>query len=293
MTIEVLDFNPVGTRNVTLTRANHYEYPILAEEVYEEYNTAYLAYTHFVTGDTSGPHAYASQMRAAFGRFRDAGVRNLILDLRYNGGGEVSMAQLLASLIAPASALGNVFMYTENNTGTFQPMNLLTSQLVPENAGIEKLYVITSQNTASASELIIHSLKPFYGGDLCVIGETTMGKNVGSVTFTNEELGWELTPMMFRIYDKNKVSGYEAGIDPDEQVSEFGFLPGENQAVFTLGTLGDYEHERLLNIAMHELNPEIPLAPFSDNPATRSTARLSTTARIPERGLSFGMVGNN
>lgn len=291
--VEVLETDPSPhIRRVNLTPESYYEQPILIDTVYEGKNTAYMLYNSFAMGDQSGPAAYAQQMRDAFGRFAAAGVRNLILDLRYNGGGEVNAAQLLASLIVPRSELGSTFMYARNNKDEYIPMNLLSPSDVTQNAAIENLIILTSANTASSSELIIHNLKPIYGNRLRILGQTTVGKNVGSITITHTKLGWQMTPMIFMAYDRNKVSGYERGIEPDMRIREYGRLPGSDSPFFYLGALGDYEDERMLNAAMHELFPEVPIVNIdaASGAGTRSGETLNPIARIPQRGMSFGHV---
>ncbi len=290
MEIEVFDYEQTSTRTVTIECDGYYETPIVAEAVYEGRNTAYLAYTGFVMEGPSGPMGSMSDLRAAFKRFKDAGVRNLVLDLRYNGGGIQQVAVLLASLISRQSDLGKVFMYSRGNDGVYEKDNFLTQSYVMENADIQTLVVLTSDVTASASELIIHCLKPYFGNDMCVFGETTVGKNVGSGTITDKESGWEVSPIMIMAYDRDKVSGYEEGIAPDVHVNEFVRYRGSTSPFFDMGTLGDYESEYQLNVAMRSLFPDI--APIElAGPGSRSATRdVSTMVMVPERGLSIGRV---
>ncbi len=195
MEIEVFDIESTGYRTVTLSCDGYYPQPIVADIIYDDRNTAYLAYTDFVMEGQSGPTGSMSALREAFARYKAAGVRNLILDLRYNGGGVRNVTILLASLIARSSDLGQVFMYSRYNTGEYEQYDLLDPSQVTENADIETLVVLTSNSTASASELIINCLKPYYGNNMSVIGETTVGKNVGSRTYVNERWGWEINPI--------------------------------------------------------------------------------------------------
>ncbi len=291
MEIQVLDYEEVGYRTVALSCDGYYPSPIIADVIYEGRNTAYLAYAEFVMGGSMGPTGSASELRKAFGRYKEAGVRNLILDLRYNGGGELTAAQLLASLIARNSDLGKVFLYTRDNRNDYEPVTLLKSSDVTENADIETLIILTSTSTASASELIIHCLKPFFGEDMRLFGETTVGKNVGSMTYSNETWGWEMSPMSMMVYDKDKVSGYEAGIAPvsGDFVLEFGNDPASDSPFFDMGTLGNFENEHQLNVAMNSLFPDIPLMDFREGRSnTRSGTGVNTVVMVPEKGLSFG-----
>jgi C-terminal processing protease CtpA/Prc len=295
MSIEVLDAQGNYDRTENITVAGHYEQPIIADIIYDNLpeKTAYLAYTDFVTGNGAGASGAADELRKAFGRYKSAGVRNLILDLRYNGGGELTAAQILASLISRNSDLGKKFMYMRDNTGSDQAVYLLNNSQITENANIQKLVVLTSNSTASASELIIHCLKPFFGSDIRTVGRTTTGKNVGSQAYVNQKLGWMISPIMFMVYDINKTSGYEQGINPDYQLLEFGHYPASTNKFFDMGTLGNYENEHQLNYAMNILFPnDVPLTPFKEySPgSSRSTNTPEPTTIIPNRGLTLEPV---
>jgi hypothetical protein len=275
---------------VKIERGWYWDQPILVDTVYENLSrkVAYLLYNHF-TDSNSDEGDYTGRLKRAFGRYKAEGVRDLVLDLRFNGGGEVRNAQLLASLIAPASSLGDVFMYARDNRERDSPYTLWVEA---ENADIENLYVLTSDNTASASELIIHTLRPFYGRNLHVIGETTRGKNLGSVTYTDDRFDWEMSPITMRVYDRNKVSGYERGISPDDTgliCSPYNYAGGY---FLYLPPLGDYLHEPLLNCAMHRFFgvPENELL----TRGTRGSSGVvpATIVDVPDRGLSFGVVTN-
>ncbi len=290
MAISVFDIDNVGTRTVTVDCNFYYDHPIIADIIYPERNTAYLAYTHFVSSGRGGPEGSSEDLRQAFTRYKDAGVRNLILDLRYNGGGELTAATLLASLMARNSDLGQTLGYLRNNKNYYEPIPFLQSSEVPENADIETLVVLTSESSASASELIIHCLKPFFGENLIVVGERTAGKNLGGSTFTDQRAGWALSIMQFMVYDKDKISGYETGKAPDISVLEYGNYPADPLSpVLDLGELGDYIGEHQLNVAMHHLFPDIPLTEFveSGSPRARSTQGLIITPYIPERNLTL------
>ena len=295
ITLTTLNREPHGP-NVTITMSKElfYNHPILLDTIYEDITpkTAYLLYTHFTDGaDVGGNGGYAGELKAAFARYKAAGVENLILDLRYNGGGEVRNAELLASLIVPESKLGSTFMYLEDNRGKFEGRKLMTS-VRSYNANIENLYVITSHNTASASEMIIHTLRPIFGDSrLYVVGQTTYGKNVGGHTITSDQYDWEISPITLRVYDLNHKSGYEKGIVPDtrNEPNEYLALASNNSDYWMLPPLGDYEHEYLLNIAMRRIDTSIPgVVDISER--TRSMNRLTPTPMIPMRGLNAGTI---
>lgn len=209
----------------------------------------------------------------------------MVLDLRYNPGGEISAARLLASLIAKRSMLGEPFVYKESRVSCGRP-----SQFEPEyfmgigtvgdrNCDIERLIVLTSSNTASASELLIHALKPYYGDKMTVIGERTVGKNVGGIKITNRQYQWELNVITLRTYDCNKVSGYESGIAPD-------ILSNEFVNFNHIGQFGDTHNERLLSIALGVLSGKSPYETTQKSAPQATLPRYSTS--IAERDLIVG-----
>ena len=126
----------------------------------------------------------------AFADFKAQGVTDLILDLRYNGGGSVNTATYLASMIT-GQFVGQVFAverwnskvqpYQGNSREYFTDNIVKDSRKIAINSlRMSKVYIITSENTASASELVINGLKPYI--QVVQVGATTIGKNQGSVT---------------------------------------------------------------------------------------------------------------
>jgi carboxyl-terminal processing protease len=135
----------------------------------------YLAYHSFV--------GYAADaVTAAMQRFADAGVRHVVLDLRYNGGGSVAVARDIASQVGGERTAHKLFAYLrfnknqlgQNRSYVFDPADM------PSLRGVERVVVITSGGTASASELVINGLKPFV--PVTLVGSRTYGKPFGSVT---------------------------------------------------------------------------------------------------------------
>ena len=114
---------------------------------------------------------------------------DVILDLRYNPGGYVSTSQLLSTALAPATAIGQPFLYMTYNDKINKTETLnFDASLLPggTNLSYQNLYVITSENTASASEIVINCLKPYMEGRLFQVGMPTYGKNVAQQLFTDE-----------------------------------------------------------------------------------------------------------
>jgi carboxyl-terminal processing protease len=143
----------------------------------------------------------------AFAQLEEAGVRELVLDLRYNGGGLVSVAQHLASLAGGVRTEGLVLgEYAYNDKNTFRNRTL---RFKPSHAlDLDRLLVITSRSTASASELVINGLRPFL--PVIVIGDRTFGKPVGQdrVDFCDKSA----FPVTFTIRNANGEADYFDGI---------------------------------------------------------------------------------
>lgn len=207
--------------------------PFLKDSVYyfDEVGkrVGYLVYNSFTSGPEGQSGLYDTRMKQLFTRFKSAAVNEFILDLRYNGGGLVSSAQLLASLLAPANALGKVFCQTEynkNHTGENEAtLFKKSSEIANANLNLQRLYVLVDEYTASASELVINCLIPYMSRDhITLIGVRTLGKTVGSRAFGEKEgYGWILHPIIFRIYNADHAADYGGGFEPDVYLDELEF----------------------------------------------------------------------
>lgn len=119
----------------------------------------------------------ADDLNVAFDLFKQEEVTELVLDLRYNGGGYLSIANQLASQIGGANVLGKrMFSYIYNNN---TPTNNLSFELGngQEQLDLSRVVILTTEQTASASEVIINALAPYI--DVKVVGSRTTGKPVG------------------------------------------------------------------------------------------------------------------
>jgi carboxyl-terminal processing protease len=118
------------------------------------------------------------QLATEFANFKSSGVQELVLDLRYNGGGLVSVGNTVASYAAGAVGSGQTFarlLYNDKRSGynqTYAFSNPATW------SGFNKVYVLAGQRTCSASELVVNGLRGI-GVNVVAIGDTTCGKPVG------------------------------------------------------------------------------------------------------------------
>lgn len=207
--------------------------PVYYSNIYEmgDKRIGYLVYNHFSAGRNASPTEYNDHLIETFLQFAQADVNEFILDLRYNNGGLVTCATLLCDLLAPNTIFGTQLGYLEYNSN-FNPQTYsftFGNSLRNKNANINlnRLYVLTSRYTASASEMVINCLKPHM--DVVLIGSTTEGKNVGSTTFTNQERLITMSPIICKIYNAEGKSNYSNGFNADINIEEAedlaGFLP--------------------------------------------------------------------
>ncbi|MGF1639266.1 MAG: S41 family peptidase [Cyclobacteriaceae bacterium] len=205
--------------------------PIFYADVIEtpQANIGYLVYNQFIS-------EYNDQLRNTFAEFKANGVNELVLDLRYNPGGAVLSATLLASLIAPKSTIAgnNIFMRYIWNSVIEEYMlgrpegeeNLIIRFKDEEaNLNLSRVHILTTRNTASSSELIINCLKPYM--DVVVIGEATSGKYTGSITLNDEDEkhNWAIQPIVLKSANVNGETDYRFGLAPDVLALDDLFYP--------------------------------------------------------------------
>jgi carboxyl-terminal processing protease len=256
-TLNMADFdNGAITPNglsVSLTKTTFSENPVYVRKVITQgsQKVGYLMYNGFY-GD------YETELNNAFAFFQGEGITHLVLDLRYNSGGSVNTATRLASMITgqfntqvfakqqwnyklesilnPEQLL-NRFTSTLNNGSSINHLNL------------DKVYVLTTKRSASASELVINGLKPYI--DVIQIGDATAGKNVGSITVydsptfrkqnVNPTHKYAMQPIVLKIANNDNFSDYTNGLPATlEQLEDIG----------NLGVIGETS-DPLLNTALN------------------------------------------
>ena len=147
----------------------------------------------------------------AFADFTAQGVTDVVVDLRYNGGGLLSVAEFFASLLAGPSNVNNVLATTRFNRAN-QALNV-TSRFSSESNSIDldSIVFITTDASASASELVINSLEPYM--DVALIGSRTFGKPVGQVA--SDFCGKRLRAVAFETVNANDEGQYFDGLPVD------------------------------------------------------------------------------
>lgn len=205
-------------------------------------NVAYILYNEFGDNDTQNLSNMFSQLSGQT-------INDIVLDLRYNPGGYVNTAQLISTNLAPQEAIGNVFLKMTHNDKinrtdilNFEPGLLAGAASL----NYENLYIITSGNTASASEIVINCLKPYMAGRLIQVGTATFGKNVAQQLYTDEVQApmlefWLTNSLLSNAEDNSDY--YTNGLLPDYEISEN--LKGE------LGELGTAQDSLMIPILKH------------------------------------------
>lgn len=164
----------------------------------------YIFFRNFV-------HPSVAALDEAFATLREAKVTEVVLDLRYNGGGLVNVAVHLASLIAGPVTNGQVLAKYVHNDKYRVLDEDIRFESTDKGLGLSRLFVVTTRGSASASELIINALRPYM--PVVVVGDRTYGKPVGQYTvpFCDKIIA----PVAFSIRNIANQGDYFDGIPPD------------------------------------------------------------------------------
>lgn len=245
-TITLADFNDgnpsSNATTISLTKTQLQENPVAIVKTIDEgtHKIGYLLYNQF-------SNSFDAQLNDAFATFKAENITDLIIDLRYNGGGRVSSATYLGGMVT-GQFNGQLFSKEQWNTKVQEALdaslfdNYFTNEILnrdqnqnivlqePINSlNLNSVYFITTKSTASASELVMNSLSSYI--DVKSVGSTTTGKVYGSVTlydsdnFTrtgdnlNPDHTWAIQPLVLEILNKNNFNEPE-GIDPTVELPE-------------------------------------------------------------------------
>ncbi|MEO0346974.1 MAG: S41 family peptidase [Pseudomonadota bacterium] len=237
--------------------------------------------TYTIGGSTYGYLEFSTfistandQLDAAFADFNTAGITDLIIDLRYNGGGRVDTAEFFGDLLGGFIASGQVFSETRfnedneinNRTDLFQQRanSLSTSRLV----------FITTGGSASASELVINSLEPVASVDL--VGSDTFGKPVGQIgaTFCNDTK--ILRPTAFETVNSLGQGQYFDGLPVDCQADDdFTTEVGSQADPSTAAALELLSTGACPVVSAQDINKPSPTASKFRPPAARNAAEAN------------------
>lgn len=210
--------------SLNIGRGNYQIQPILAHRIYTAGNkkVGYFAFDMFVStlNSNNNPTYVKTQLDALIAQFEQEGVDELIVDLRYNGGGAVITAEYLSDMLAPIDVgQGTMYSYRINNflvedewqESVFPTVNFAKTNTLD----LKRIYFLVTGGTASASELLINNLKPHM--DVKLIGEhATYGKPVGY--FPWDILGVDLYAISFQTFNSVGFGDYFSGFPVDKLV---------------------------------------------------------------------------
>lgn len=211
----------------------------------------YLAYVSFTSGQSD---EYLHTLNTIFQEFESAGITEIILDLRYNPGGDLESAGWLASGVCPATNAENRdimirFQWNAGYTAYFTQTEGENSENLqfrfpqnPYNLDLDRIFVFTTNQTASASEFTITGLTPYM--DVICIGDTTYGKYTGAWIIPDladpPKHPWAMIPTVMKYANVDGFSEFNFGIAPDYEADPYYFplLPfGDSQDPFTARAL--------------------------------------------------------
>lgn len=270
---------PVDMGTLSLNTAEFAENPNFMHKVIETegHKIGYYVYNFFATGPTANSSQYNDEMDAIFADFKSAGITDLVVDLRYNSGGAEGATINLASLIGNNIDNSKIFTKRSYNNDLSAALvsqygaDVLLKKFTTESQNVgpllnnNRVYILSSSRTASASELLINGLKPFM--NVFLVGDTTIGKNVGSISLyepNDPKNKWGMQPIVVKSYNSANESNYSEGFFPD--------IVNEDNRL-SLKPLGDTDEE-LLSLAI-------------DHITGGSSARRSSAARGGQR-ISLG-----
>lgn len=194
------------------------------------------------------------EIRQAFADFRQEGISELILDLRYNGGGLVDVSKELTSLIGGALVSGKPFIrYVYNDVQSRDQNREVNFSNEPDALNMTRLVTIATRSSASASELVINGLRPYM--DVTIVGDRTYGKPVGANIFRfNQE--WAMVPITFTIFNADDEGEYYDGLEAD--------IPALDGVAYEFGDLREASLQQAVAFIMG--GSITKSAPLTENP---------------------------
>ena len=221
-------------KKVTLIAVVIEENPVLHHEIidFEGKEIGYIVYTGFSSGEGN---RWVDSLDNVFKDYKSKGISELILDIRYNSGGRVSVATHIASVVSPANVPGNknVFVkyqwneayqdyFLEKDGDDSENLLVFFEDDPSVNLDLSDVYFLTSRHSASASELIIIGLEPYM--NTTQIGENTYGKFYGSITVPDLEEtprhSWALQPLVFKFANSIDYTDFNDGLVPDITIKD-------------------------------------------------------------------------
>jgi C-terminal processing protease CtpA/Prc len=280
-------------RYVEITAIELNQNPVLHREVieYEGARIGYLVYTQFTAGQEG---EWLDSLNVVFDEFSAQNVTDVVVDLRYNPGGSLGLSGYIASTLAPASVMENneVFvrlvwndLYNDywmradldedgSPDGENSDQLLIRLSDSEKNLNLSKVYFLTTDGTASASESVIIGLDPYM--DVVKIGTKTYGKCYGSFTIDDWETpkrhNWAMQPIVIKYANAEGFTDFVNGLTPDYVESEY---------LRELAPFGSFE-DPLLARALEDITGVAPSVTKSAGKQADITPLPVPRKRVPE-----------
>ncbi|MGQ0661145.1 S41 family peptidase [Sphingosinicella sp.] len=262
-----------GTRDVSVTKADYSLTPVSSRYGAQVINDGgrQVGYVNLRTFIDSADPA----LRNAFAQFRAAGITDVIVDFRYNGGGLVSIAELMGDLLGRNRSTSEVFAFTtfraekasNNSTRLFRPQ--------PQSVAPTRVAFIGTGSTASASELVINSFIPYLQTNAALIGTNTYGKPVGQIGLDRTQCDDRLRVVAFATENAARQGAYYDGLAGFVGAS----CAASDDLAFPLGDARESSVARALDFLAGR-----PCAPVTAGGLTAQSAREGQlTLLTPER----------
>jgi C-terminal processing protease CtpA/Prc len=171
---------------------------------------------YFVFKSFIGPSI--EELTLAFGYFQSEGITDMVIDLRYNGGGRMDVVDHMAGLIIPDHVDSKLFLKYEHNADRSNQNESVYFDQDPNSLRLNKIYFITGKGSASASEVIINGLNPYL--DVYIVGDDTYGKPVGMYSFSSNIGDLVYVPISFKMVNADDFGGYYEGLKADSYVED-------------------------------------------------------------------------
>ena len=262
-------------------------------------SVGYLMYNQFVADKSD-------ELNQVFLDFKNVRISDLIIDLRYNGGGSVRNCVELASMItgqftteifAEEQWNNKLLSFLRERFGKESLINRFVGSLTNgdeiNSLNLDRVFIITTSESASASELLINGLDSYI--DVIQIGERTVGKNVGSITVydyidneqtRNPDHTYAMQPIVLKIANSDGFADYAEGLEPDSALEE---------DIQNLGALGTPEEPMLataLNIISGTGKYYIPTAKMTRALQLNDPLMIQRQQMIVDKKEIYSLQGN-
>lgn len=283
---------------VTLTAVELNQNPIVHSEIidYEGHKIGYFVYTQFTSGQNG---EWLLELNSVFEAFKSGGVTDVVVDLRYNGGGSLDLSAYIASTLGSASAMKNHETYVklvwndsynqywkeadldDDNKPDGEDSEQLVIKLPSSNynLNLSSVFFLTTRGTASASESVMVGLYPYT--TVVQIGTTTYGKCYASFTvddwYEPKRHNWAMQPIILKYSNAEGYTDFVDGIIPDFYIEE---------KMAELEPFGSY-NDPVLAKALEEITGVSPAVKKSAFPGVEISPVPRPRKCIPERIMDW------